>query len=60
MEPTKLDEKWEIFHVLGIRWETVRELNEEEIEFLYAKAVSIRRQIVLSQQQKLDGINDNK
>ncbi len=60
MEPTTLDKKWEIFHVLGIRWETVRELTAEEVEYLYSKAVSIRRQIVLSQQQKLDGINDNK
>ena len=44
-ELTSLEKQWEIFSVLGIRWETVREISNEEIEFLYRKSLFVKKQL---------------
>jgi uncharacterized protein YlzI (FlbEa/FlbD family) len=58
MGSTKLDKQWEIFSALGIRWETIRELTDEEVDFLHGKALYVKEQIELAQKQRLDKLNN--
>ena len=58
MGPTKLDKQWEIFSALGIRWGTIKELTDEEIEFLHGKALYVKEQLASAQKQRLDKLNN--
>ncbi len=58
MEPTIFDKKFEIFHVLGIRWETVRIMELDELDYLYNRAGIIRRQILVSKENAIKDINN--